>query len=256
MRLTPMDIHHKEFRHAVRGYSEEEVDAFLDEVVVEFEQLYKDNMDLKEEINRLKEKMAQYESLEGTLRNTLVMAQKSAEDVKREAQKEAELIIQDSELKAKEIVRDAFEEKDDLQKQITVLSSAEQEFRRNIREIVTNYMEMIQEAEVKADEIASRMAKRGETTEVVEIETKTFEIEDTVVKEEARQPQPEVAHEPSIPPSTSVHQVEKDILNDDSFLFSSSPTTAAVKEETPTKISSFGLDDLLDDEDDLIYRID
>ena len=32
MKLTPLDIHHKEFRHSIRGYSEDEVDQFLDEV--------------------------------------------------------------------------------------------------------------------------------------------------------------------------------------------------------------------------------
>lgn len=253
MRLTPMDIHHKEFRHAVRGYSEEEVDAFLDEVVVEFEQLYKDNMDLKEEINRLKDKMTQYESLEGTLRNTLVMAQKSAEDVKREAQKEAELIVQDSELKAKEIIRDTFEEKQELELQVQNLTKAEKEFRAKIREIMTSYMEMIEEAEAKADDIASRVAKRAdETVEDLALDTTHFDMPASRESNRVQDSAPEAV----IPPVVTGESKTEDSLGDSDFLFSAPVKTSTIGDEMPARVPGFGLEDLLDDEEDLIYRID
>ena len=44
MKLTALDIHHKEFRHSLRGYSEEEVDGFLDQVADEFDRLFKENI--------------------------------------------------------------------------------------------------------------------------------------------------------------------------------------------------------------------
>ena len=50
MKLTPLDIHHKEFRHSLRGYNEEEVDQFLDQVADEFERLFKENIDLSEKL--------------------------------------------------------------------------------------------------------------------------------------------------------------------------------------------------------------
>ena len=61
MKLTPLDIHHKEFRHSLRGYSEEEVDAFLDEVADEFERLFKENIDLSEKIEAAEQHVRQYQ---------------------------------------------------------------------------------------------------------------------------------------------------------------------------------------------------
>ena len=47
MPITPMDIHNKEFSRSFRGYNEDEVDQFLDEIVEEFERLYKENLESK-----------------------------------------------------------------------------------------------------------------------------------------------------------------------------------------------------------------
>ena len=71
MKLTPLDIRHKEFRRAMRGYSDEEVDVFLDEIADEFERLFQENIDAQERIQRLEEQLAQYEGLKETLQKTL-----------------------------------------------------------------------------------------------------------------------------------------------------------------------------------------
>lgn len=51
--LTPMDIHNKEFSRSFRGYDEDEVDAFLDEVVNDYEQLIKEREELRDQVDRL-----------------------------------------------------------------------------------------------------------------------------------------------------------------------------------------------------------
>ncbi|HOB21135.1 MAG TPA: DivIVA domain-containing protein, partial [Candidatus Atribacteria bacterium] len=56
--LTPMDIHNKEFSKAFRGYNEDEVDQFLDEIVEEFERLYKENIELKDRISALNDQIS------------------------------------------------------------------------------------------------------------------------------------------------------------------------------------------------------
>ena len=53
MKLTPLDIRHKEFKRGMRGYADVEVDEFLDEVADEFERLFKDNIDLGERVEAL-----------------------------------------------------------------------------------------------------------------------------------------------------------------------------------------------------------
>ena len=57
MALTPMDIHNKEFARSFRGYDDEEVDRFLDEIIEEFERLYKENLELKERLGMLSDQI-------------------------------------------------------------------------------------------------------------------------------------------------------------------------------------------------------
>ena len=107
MALTPMDIHNKEFSRSFRGYNEDEVDQFLDEIVDEFEKLYKENMELRDKINNLIDQINQYRTMEKTLKDTLVTAQKTADEVTSLAQKKSELIIREAEEQARKIREEA-----------------------------------------------------------------------------------------------------------------------------------------------------
>ncbi len=160
MKLTPLDIHHKEFRRGLRGYSEEEVDVFLDEVADEFERLFKENVELREQIDQAQEKMNQYQNIEQTLQNTLLTAQRSAEEVQSNAKKEAELTLRDAELKAKEMMQQALEEKQQTQKALANLKQLEEEFRMKMRSLLDSYGRMLSE---ETTGIAQEMASRIET---------------------------------------------------------------------------------------------
>ena len=92
MKLTAMDINNKEFKRGLRGYSVEEVDEFLDQVVENYEELYKENSRLKESLSRVNEKLEHYEKLEATIQNTLLLAQNAADQAKESSEKQAELI--------------------------------------------------------------------------------------------------------------------------------------------------------------------
>ena len=88
----------------MNGYSVDEVDDFLDDLTVEYEKLFKENADYKNEIVRLKEDMEHYKAIESTLQNTLVMAQTTAEDVKNVARQQADQIIAEAKLNAEKEV--------------------------------------------------------------------------------------------------------------------------------------------------------
>lgn len=104
MKLTPIDINNKEFKRGIRGYNSDEVDEFLDEVVENYEELYKENSKLKETIERLKDKVEHYEKLEVTIQNTLLLAQNAAEQARETSQKEADLIINNANETAQKIL--------------------------------------------------------------------------------------------------------------------------------------------------------
>lgn len=93
MKLTPMDINNKEFKRVLRGYCPEEVDEFLDQIVEEYETLFKENTSLKEKLENSNDKIEHYTKIENTIQNTLLLAQNTAEQAKANAQKEADVII-------------------------------------------------------------------------------------------------------------------------------------------------------------------
>ena len=127
MALTPMEIHNKDFPRKFRGYDPDEVDQFLDMIVEDFEKLYKENIDNKEKYRLAKEKLDIYIAIEETLKETLVTAQKTAEDVVSNAQNKAELILRETEAEAFRLMQQGNErllekrrEQEELQKQLDV----------------------------------------------------------------------------------------------------------------------------------------
>jgi len=91
-RITPVDIQHKTFKKALQGYDRAEVDQFLDEVIETLEDDAQDKAALHAEIADLKERISHFKSMEESLQNTLVLAQRTADEVKASAHKEADLI--------------------------------------------------------------------------------------------------------------------------------------------------------------------
>ena len=93
MKLTPLDIARRDFGLAFRGYHRGEVDEFLANVQEEFERIYKENNSLREEVVTLSRQVEQYHAMEDLLKNSILLAQKVAEDIRANAQKEAELVL-------------------------------------------------------------------------------------------------------------------------------------------------------------------
>ena len=136
MKLTPLDIRHKEFKRGMRGYADVEVDEFLDQIADEYERLFKENIDLQDRVEALEEKIAGYRRIEETLQKTLVKAQASAEEQKQNANKQAQLILQDAELKARQLVNEAYSERQAIEQSMAKLKSAEEDFRFKFRQLL------------------------------------------------------------------------------------------------------------------------
>lgn len=105
--ITPMDIHNKTFSAQIRGYSKDEVNAFLEELASDYEKIYREHRAMEEEMDIIRTKLRNYEKMESTMSHTLVMAQETADNVKKNAHKEAALSIQEAQSEAQKIVSDA-----------------------------------------------------------------------------------------------------------------------------------------------------
>src|SRR5215469_6104152 len=99
-KITPIDIQHKSFKKALQGYDRSEVDQFLDEVIETLEDEAHHRAALEAEIADLKERISHFKAMEESLQNTLVLAQRTADEVKVSAHKEADLIREQARLSA------------------------------------------------------------------------------------------------------------------------------------------------------------
>ncbi len=138
MKLTPLDIRHKEFKRGMRGYADVEVDEFLDQIADEYERLFKENIDLQERVEALEDKVAGYRRIEETLQKTLVNAQANAEEQKQNANKQAQLVLQDAELKARQLVNEAYSERQAIEQSMAKLRNAEEDFRFKFGQLLTS----------------------------------------------------------------------------------------------------------------------
>jgi len=145
--LTPLDIHNKEFKRSFRGYNEDEVDEFLDRVVKDYEQLYRENIDLKETIDRLNSKLEHFQHMENTLHNTLVIAQETAEEVKLNAKKETELMLKEAEVRSQKLVEEAMAKVRRMTAEYEELQKQAQIYRTRMRTLVQAQLEMLKSSE-------------------------------------------------------------------------------------------------------------
>lgn len=163
MKLTPLDIHHKEFGHALRGYNEAEVDAFLDQVADELERLFKENIDLSEKIEALEERVRNYQDMERTLHNTLLSAQKSSDEMVQKAGREADAVLKDAEVKAKEVIHAALTNKQKATADLGRIKQAEEEFRSRYKALLEQQLRTLAEVPLPAD-VTLMMGQAGEET--------------------------------------------------------------------------------------------
>ena len=99
-KITPVDIQHKSFKKALQGYERADVDRFLDEIIETLEDEAQQRAALEAEIADLKERVSHFKAIEESLQNTLVLAQRTADEVKASAHKEADLIREQARLAA------------------------------------------------------------------------------------------------------------------------------------------------------------
>lgn len=148
MKVTPLDIRRKEFKRSMRGYADEEVDIFLDEVADEFERLYQENAEMQDKLQHLEEQLASHAQLKAALEKTLVSAQLQADQMTANARKESELIMRDAELKARDIVSESYSETQRVQQTLVQLKHLEEDFRFKFRSLLEAHLKLLNDAPI------------------------------------------------------------------------------------------------------------
>ncbi|MRN55642.1 DivIVA domain-containing protein [Paenibacillus monticola] len=107
MPLTPLDIHNKEFSRRLRGYDEDEVNEFLDQVIKDYEIVIRENKEMHNQLLTIQERLDHFVNIEESLSKTIIVAQEAADDVKSNSKKESQLIIKEAEKNADRIINEA-----------------------------------------------------------------------------------------------------------------------------------------------------
>lgn len=150
--ITPIEIENKEFKKGIRGYNQDEVDEFLDIVKEDFEQLYRENLELKEKVRLYEGQIDKYEGIEETLKATLITAQSAAEDTCSAANKKAKVIVEEADLKARQIIEQANNRVIEIRKEHDYLVKEFKVFRNKFKSLLEDEIRSIDEIFYNVDE--------------------------------------------------------------------------------------------------------
>lgn len=150
--LTPLDIESKEFSTNIGGYNKVEVKQFMSDILRDYEQMYKENIELKDKINMLNEGIQYYKTIEDTLQNTLILAEKTAEEARANARKKAESIEKEAELNAANLIREAKEEIQHINYLRESMVKAYDASKIQLKQFLKAQMEMIEHNELEIEQ--------------------------------------------------------------------------------------------------------
>ncbi|MEG9296581.1 DivIVA domain-containing protein [Mangrovibacillus sp. Mu-81] len=143
MPLTPLDIHNKEFSRGFRGYDEDEVNEFLDQIIKDYEILIREKKETEERLNSLNERLGHFTTIEETLNKSIVIAQEAGEEVKRNATKEAKLIIKEAEKNADRIVNESLSKARKIAIEIEELKKQSKVFRTRFKMLIEAQLDLL-----------------------------------------------------------------------------------------------------------------
>ncbi|MDH3306138.1 MAG: DivIVA domain-containing protein [Acidimicrobiia bacterium] len=138
MPLTPIDVTQKTFREKLKGYDEDEVDDFLDEVMVSLREYEQKLRDAEERIVVLEEQLQANRETEDAMRRTFLAAQRTADQIVAEARTEADHIIEGATSQAELVSADKVAERAELDAQLVTMRSQVAEIRERLSVFATS----------------------------------------------------------------------------------------------------------------------
>lgn len=154
MALTPLDIHNKEFNVRMRGYDQDQVNDFLDQIIKDYEAVLKQKDDLQTALKASEEKVTYFNQLKDALNQSIIVAQEAADKVKTNAQKEAEIISQEAQKNTQNLLNEATDKSNRIladasqkAKQITIetedLKKQTRVFRQRLQVMLESQLEIV-----------------------------------------------------------------------------------------------------------------
>ena len=152
MNVTPLDLRQQKFKTAMRGYDRGEVDALLAEVANDYEGALRESDRLRQDVARLESSLAEHRSEEKSLKNTLVSAQRLADELRETAERDGQRIVHEAETRADLLTQKAQGRLEDLQREIEGLRSRRRETETSVEAIINalkNTLDFVREQDAR-----------------------------------------------------------------------------------------------------------
>lgn len=161
MRLSPIEIRQHRFSYRLRGLDADEVRAFLETLVADFDQVVRENAELRREGERVARELAAYQSREQLIQDTLTTAQGVVKQLKQTAMKEAEVLVSEAEVRAEKVLKEAETRRADLTTEIADLKQMRERVAIELRNVLNGYLRFVEPIE----QVDARPARPARTFE-------------------------------------------------------------------------------------------
>jgi cell division initiation protein len=160
MKISPVSIKRQEFAKKIRGYDTEEVQAFLEKLADDIDELQKENEELYQQVETLNENLSEFKKIEKNLQDTLLKAQESSTKTIESTKRQASLIIKEAELKASQIIEKARENANDIRSAVINLREEKDLIIAKLKAIISSQAHLL---EMKVEDAGEeRTASRKE----------------------------------------------------------------------------------------------
>jgi cell division initiation protein len=138
-----MDLRTKSFKKAINGYDKKDVDEYMEIIMADYEKVYKQSIEANDKINTLTKLLESYKAMEDTMKESLIVAQKTADDLTKNATEKAELIVDEAKMEAKSIIADARAEVNKINEQLSQLKTAMDMYRSSALGMLNAQIEVV-----------------------------------------------------------------------------------------------------------------
>jgi cell division initiation protein len=142
--MTPVEIRHVNLGRKPLGYDRTETDELLENVAASFEHVWRERADLRDELEELESELARQKELEQALRNTLLSAERMADDMRAQARREADVIVAEARSSARDIMSGAEAERERIHTEIRRLKDVGTGVRADYRAFLLAALERLE----------------------------------------------------------------------------------------------------------------
>lgn len=169
MKFSPLSIKKQDFSRSVRGFDKEEVQAFLEKLADEFEDLLMENETFKKDLDDANEKLTEFRKIEKNLQGTLLKAQESSSKAIESTKKQTSLMIKEAEIKASQIIEKARENANAIRSAVINLREERDLIISKLKAVITSQANLL---EMKVEEAGEEeiITKKIEEAKKIDID--------------------------------------------------------------------------------------